>query len=115
MIVLHYEQHLLFTTMSLVNLMDCPFARCSASSPIIGGNCRLRYPINAGDGWDVKFCLRVPYNIWSLFVFSHLKSRTYRFFLEFIYLKVLTSKPTGKRPLGRPRRRWEDNIGMDLK
>ena len=28
--------------------------------------------------------------------------------------KILTDKPTGKRPLGRPRRRWEDNIGMDL-
>ena len=28
--------------------------------------------------------------------------------------KVLTGKPTGKRPLGRPRRRWEDNIKMDL-
>ena len=25
-----------------------------------------------------------------------------------------TSKPTGKRPLGRPRRRWEDNIRIDL-
>ena len=28
--------------------------------------------------------------------------------------KVLTGKPAGKRPLGRPRRRWEDNITMDL-
>ena len=28
--------------------------------------------------------------------------------------KVLAGKPTGKRPLGRPRRRWEDNIRMDL-
>ena len=28
--------------------------------------------------------------------------------------KILTGKPTGKRPLGRPRRRWEDNIIMDL-
>ena len=28
--------------------------------------------------------------------------------------KILTSKPTGNRPLGRPRRRWEDNIRMDL-
>ena len=28
--------------------------------------------------------------------------------------KILTGKPTGKRPLGRPRRRWEDNITMDL-
>ena len=27
--------------------------------------------------------------------------------------KILTVKPTGKRPLGRPRRRWEDNIRMD--
>ena len=29
-------------------------------------------------------------------------------------LKILTGKLTGKRPLGRPRRRWEDNIRMDL-
>ena len=28
--------------------------------------------------------------------------------------KVLMGKPEGKRPLGRPRRRWEDNIRMDL-
>ena len=28
--------------------------------------------------------------------------------------KILTGKPTGKRPLGRPRRRWEDIIRMDL-
>jgi hypothetical protein len=28
--------------------------------------------------------------------------------------KVLVGKPKGKRPLGRPRRRWEDNIKMDL-
>ena len=28
--------------------------------------------------------------------------------------KILTGKPTGKRTLGRPRRRWEDNIRMDL-
>ena len=28
--------------------------------------------------------------------------------------KILAGKPTGKRPLGRPRRRWEDNIRMDL-
>ena len=28
--------------------------------------------------------------------------------------KILTGKPTGKRPLGRPRRRWEDNIRMYL-
>ena len=28
--------------------------------------------------------------------------------------RVLVGKPVGKRPLGRPRRRWEDNIKMDL-
>ena len=27
---------------------------------------------------------------------------------------VLVGKPEGKSPLGRPRRRWEDNIKMDL-
>jgi hypothetical protein len=29
--------------------------------------------------------------------------------------RVLVGKPEGKRPLGRTRRRWEDNIKMDLK
>ena len=28
--------------------------------------------------------------------------------------RVLVEKPVGKGPLGRPRRRWEDNIKMDL-
>jgi len=28
--------------------------------------------------------------------------------------RVLAGKPEGKRPLGRPRRRWEDNIKMDF-
>jgi len=29
--------------------------------------------------------------------------------------RVLVGKPEGRRPLGRPRRRWEDNIRMDLR
>ena len=29
--------------------------------------------------------------------------------------KILTCKSTGKRPLGGTRRKWEDNIRMDLK
>jgi hypothetical protein len=29
--------------------------------------------------------------------------------------KVLVGKPEGRRPLGRPRRRWEDGIRMDLR
>jgi hypothetical protein len=30
-------------------------------------------------------------------------------------VKILADTPAGKRPLGRYRRRWEDNIGMHLK
>jgi hypothetical protein len=29
--------------------------------------------------------------------------------------RVLVGRPEGKRPLGRPRPRWEDNIKMDLR
>jgi hypothetical protein len=29
--------------------------------------------------------------------------------------RVLVGRPEGKRPLGRPRRRWEDNIKMDVR
>jgi hypothetical protein len=29
--------------------------------------------------------------------------------------RILVEKPEGKRPLGRHRRRWEDNIKMDLR
>jgi hypothetical protein len=31
-----------------------------------------------------------------------------------VVYRVLVGKPEGKRPLGRPRRRWEDNIKMNL-
>jgi hypothetical protein len=30
------------------------------------------------------------------------------------YVQVMVRKPEGKRPLGRPRCRWVDNINMDL-
>jgi hypothetical protein len=29
--------------------------------------------------------------------------------------RVLVGRPEGKRPVGRPRHRWEDNIKMDLR
>jgi hypothetical protein len=29
--------------------------------------------------------------------------------------RILVGRPEGKRPLGRPRRRWEDNIKVDLR
>jgi hypothetical protein len=28
--------------------------------------------------------------------------------------RILVGRPEGRKPLGRPRRRWEDNIKMDL-
>jgi hypothetical protein len=28
--------------------------------------------------------------------------------------RILVGRPEGRRPLGRPKRRWEDNIKMDL-
>jgi hypothetical protein len=30
------------------------------------------------------------------------------------YIRILVGRPEGRRPLGRPRRRWEDNIKMNL-
>ena len=32
----------------------------------------------------------------------------------YLLYRVLVGKPEGKKPLGRPRRRWVDNIRMDL-
>jgi hypothetical protein len=32
-----------------------------------------------------------------------------------VVYEILVGKPGGKRPLGRPRRRWEDNIRMDFR
>jgi hypothetical protein len=31
-----------------------------------------------------------------------------------VYYKVLVGKPEGKRPLGRPRHKWEDWIGVNV-
>ena len=53
--------------------------------------------------------------------YHHIKSRRMRWTGHVARLgerrgvcRVLVGKPEGKRPLGRPRRRWEDNIKMDL-
>jgi hypothetical protein len=32
-----------------------------------------------------------------------------------VHVTILVGRPEGRRPLGRPRRRWEDNIKMDLR
>ena len=34
--------------------------------------------------------------------------------IDVVMAEDIVGKPEGKRPLGRPRRRWEDNIKMDL-
>ena len=57
----------------------------------------------------------VLYMVLPVFMYA-----TIYFWFLFIYLtcshafKILTGNPTEKRPLGRPRRRWEDNIRMYL-
>jgi hypothetical protein len=43
---------------------------------------------------------------WALYVARMGKERD-------VY-RILVGKPEGKRPMGRPRRRWEDNIRKDL-
>ena len=55
------------------------------------------------------------------FVSVHIKSRRMRWAGHLTRMeegrgvhKDLVGKPEGKRPLGRSRRRWEDNIKMDL-
>ena len=35
-------------------------------------------------------------------------------FVRHEHISLLVGKPEGKRPLGRPRRRWEDKVKMDL-
>jgi hypothetical protein len=47
----------------------------------------------------------LPRHIIFLFLIMGQKRNAYR---------LLVGKPEGKRPLGRPRRRWVDNIRMDL-
>ena len=38
----------------------------------------------------------------------------WRVWVRRMVYRVLVGKPEGKRPLGRPRRRWVDNIRMDV-
>jgi hypothetical protein len=53
---------------------------------------------------------------------SHVHIPSLRSFIQRIYIlvekrnvyRLLVGKPEGKRPLGRPRRRWIDNIKIDL-
>jgi hypothetical protein len=58
----------------------------------------------------------------SLNIFRVIKSRKMRWAGHVAHMgegkgiyRVLVGKPEGKRPLGRPRHRWEDNIKMDVR
>ena len=53
-------------------------------------------------------------NIWLNDEFMHIIYNFYRMGEGRGVYRVLVGKPEGKRPLGRPRRRWEDNNRMDL-
>jgi hypothetical protein len=70
------------------------------------------YPINTGNNFNR--------NVWSGVLWV-VKSRRMRWAGHVARMgedrgvhRVLVGKPERKRPLGRPRRRWEDNIKMDL-
>jgi len=55
----------------------------------------------------ITFCKFLPVMRWAGHVARMGKERdVYRF---------LVGKPEGRRPMGRPRRRWVDNIRMDLR
>jgi len=63
--------------------------------------------LNSKRGWRIwKACLKSE----SLSRYSNIKGRI----CDVRDSNDLVGKPEGKRPLGRPRRRWEDNIKMDL-
>ena len=67
--------------------------------------------------WCVFFC--TFFSFWicppaSKFLISFITVYIKIYWLRVSAFKILTGKSTGKRPLGRPRRKWEDNIRMDL-
>jgi hypothetical protein len=45
---------------------------------------------------------------------AKLNRNTSRIFADIFQVSILVGRPEGRRPLGRHRRRWEDNIKMDL-
>ena len=73
----------------------------------------------SGDGFTMRNFIVVPF---SPNVVRVTKSRRSRWTGHVARMeegrsafKILKGTPTGKRPLGRPKRRWEDNTSMDLK
>jgi len=56
----------------------------------------------------IVFCVTATLKTCALFV------SLYLLILECLFKKILTGTAAGKRPLGRPRHKWEDNIRIDL-
>jgi hypothetical protein len=54
----------------------------------------------------LPFCGRLSF-------LQYIKNKSHKFGIKLF--RALVGKPEGRRPLGRPRRRWEDNIKMDLR
>ena len=50
----------------------------------------------------------------SIFAVTHIITLLSNIYIGRSAFKILTCKPTGKRPLERPSHRWEDKIRMDL-
>ena len=64
---------------------------------------------------NVNFYRKLLINSFSKCISKCILIKLSHIFLnELIAFKILTGKPTGKRSLGRPRHRWEDNIRMDI-
>ena len=97
---------------------------CETWSPTLRERCRLRVFENRDKvtgGWRKLHDEEFDDLYYSPNIVPVLKSRRMRWAGHIactrerrgVY-RVLVGKPEGKRPLGRPRRRWEDNIKMDL-
>jgi len=59
-----------------------------------------------------KLCLRLA--CWSICRYLWAQAAWNTAKLNILVYRVMVGKPEGKRPLARPRRRWVDNIRMDL-
>ena len=85
--------------------------------------CPRSMRMRSGDGFIMgNFVVCTVHLIFVVFVFRVIKSRRLRWAGHVARMeevrsayKILTGTPTGKKPLGRPRRGWEDNIRIDLK
>jgi hypothetical protein len=106
---------------------------CETWSLTLRGEHRLRVFENKvlrifGPKKEVDGSWRKPYNVEfhslysSMNIVRVIKSRKMRWAGHVVRMgegrgvyRVLVGSPEGKRPLGRPRRRWEDNVKMDLR